>query len=440
MSQLTPITSLDSEVTPILKTPPDTVLSRGPKSSLKKSPGEDESLESKIQGILLTLPTKIRLTDDSNTQSTQDSSASSSRASTPLPALTLSPAKPSRNRSVADTDVRVFHLHQHGQARDSAPIKLFVRAVGENGERVMVRVGGGWADLGEYLKEYSAHHRSKSIADGGMEVAQYPAGAKRASAAPSVPTISGHTRRLSGSLAKATRRRSASQASMDSAPSGRGSRSPSPPPIGQNERDGRVTPPVPPIPSSYTIRSPTMSVTTTSNGVVETRFGDQEIPLIQPTNGTIGNVQPPKTVRSNTINAPGVTTTMTTTSQTSSTSSRYTPLGAAGPKANRRSVTFSTLSRDKDDEAWVQGMVGKARAVSSTQSTQGRSMTPTSTAASTTPDSRRASTMLPASSPRNSSPASSSRSGNDVEKKRSRLSLADVSGIRRVFLRRKSEK
>ena len=33
--------------------------------------------------------------------------------------------------------------------------------LGKNGERAMVRVGGGWEDLGEYLKMYVAYHGSK---------------------------------------------------------------------------------------------------------------------------------------------------------------------------------------------------------------------------------------------------------------------------------------
>ena len=33
--------------------------------------------------------------------------------------------------------------------------------LGKNGVRATVRVGGGWADLAEYLKVYVAHRRSK---------------------------------------------------------------------------------------------------------------------------------------------------------------------------------------------------------------------------------------------------------------------------------------
>ena len=442
-SQLTPITSIDSEVTPVARNAPNTVLSREPKMSPKKSLGKDESLESKIQDILLALPTKIRMTDNGYPRSAHDSTESSMRASTPTPALTLSPVKQSRTRSVADTDVRIFHLHQHGQSRDAVPIKLFVRAVGENGERVMVRVGGGWADLGEYLKEYSAHHRSKSIADGGMEVAQYPGKGKRESAAPSAPSSLGHSRRLSGSLTKATRRRSASQTSIDSARGGRGrsSRSPSPPPTKEDKRVSWTTPPVPPIPASYTISSPRLTVTSKLNGAVETKIEDQGVPPSQPGNGLVGSMQPPTTIRSNTMTAPGVSTTTTTSTQSSTANGRYTPLGAAGPKTNnRRSVTLGTLSNGKDNEAWVQGMVGKARAVSRSKVTHGPTTTTTTTVTSSKPPSRRGSAMLSSPSPKNSSPASSSKVVKEVERRNSRFSLGDVSGIKRVFLRRKSEK
>ena len=65
----------------------------------------------------------------------------------------------------------MYHLHQPGK---EVPIKLFVRLVGESGERVMVRIGGGWADLGEYLKEYAIHHGRRSLSDGRFEIQGMP--------------------------------------------------------------------------------------------------------------------------------------------------------------------------------------------------------------------------------------------------------------------------
>ncbi|KAF3231490.1 hypothetical protein TWF191_005559 [Orbilia oligospora] len=52
-------------------------------------------------------------------------------------------------------EVKMYHLHK---SDEDSPVKLFVRLVGDKGERVMVRVGGGWADLKEYLIEYASHH------------------------------------------------------------------------------------------------------------------------------------------------------------------------------------------------------------------------------------------------------------------------------------------
>lgn len=97
-------------------------------------------------------------------------SSMSSRAGTPsfllAPAIAKNPRRPKRGNQ----DIKLYHL---SRSTGEAPIKLFIRLVGENGERVMVRVGGGWADLGEYLKEYASHHgrRSKTgAADSKIEI------------------------------------------------------------------------------------------------------------------------------------------------------------------------------------------------------------------------------------------------------------------------------
>jgi hypothetical protein len=431
-SQLTPITSIESEPPSVTRSSSGNLVTQKI-ASPRRSPAKEATLESKIQDILQTLPTKIRLTDTDRANDNQDSS-DSTRASTPTPGLVLSPAQPSHTRSAGDTGVRLFHLQQHGSSRDSAPVKLFVRAVGEDGERVMVRVGGGWADLGEYLKEYSVHHRSKSIANGAMEVAQYPS--KSAKEVPPAPAD--HSRRLSGSLAKATRRRSASQTSLETSKNvaGRSSRSPSPP-LG-DERSGWSAPPVPPIPASFTISSPRITVTTRANGQVETRIDPPPPTPLQPPRNGVGADQP-DIVSSSVMSAPGVTTTTTTTTQ-GGPNSKYTPLGAAGPKPVRRVVTLNNLDSDKDSQEWVQGMVGKARAVSGSNGTRG-SKDISSLATTSTPPSRRASAMLLTASPKPLSPASTfNKEPKEVDRRKSRLSLGDVGGIKRVFLRRKSEK
>ncbi|WYZ38600.1 hypothetical protein EsH8_III_000514 [Colletotrichum jinshuiense] len=117
-------------------------------------------------------------------------SRTSSRA--PTPWLTLAPAyakNPRPRRPQSRQDVKVYHL---SRSTGEAPIKLLIRCVGEHGERVMVRVGGGWADLGEYLKEYATHHgrRSAGAADTAkVEVQDLPRASSRAanSSPPSRP-------------------------------------------------------------------------------------------------------------------------------------------------------------------------------------------------------------------------------------------------------------
>ncbi|KAH6655076.1 hypothetical protein BKA67DRAFT_657036 [Truncatella angustata] len=90
-------------------------------------------------------------------------STMSSRASTP--SWMLAPARTPRPQSRAE--IKTYYL---SRANGEAPMKLLIRCVGENGERVMVRVGGGWADLGEYLKEYAIHHSRRSKGEGKVEV------------------------------------------------------------------------------------------------------------------------------------------------------------------------------------------------------------------------------------------------------------------------------
>ncbi|KAF2272945.1 uncharacterized protein EI97DRAFT_461557 [Westerdykella ornata] len=156
--------------------------------------GSTEELDRKISDILTTIPGNIRLTS----QSTRDEARStrgklsskpsrgylrSTRSMNTLrnPPITLSAAKSSNpetgangstgRRSAAsvrpDNDIKLYHLTHPGKEK---PLKLFIRRVGENGERVMVRVGGGWADLGEYLRQYIEHHGRRTISEGRFEI------------------------------------------------------------------------------------------------------------------------------------------------------------------------------------------------------------------------------------------------------------------------------
>ncbi|KAK3327281.1 hypothetical protein B0T19DRAFT_158285 [Cercophora scortea] len=163
--------------------------------------GNDDQLQQQISEILETLPAKIRLTSEPyavnlnppdfampirkqpkqdhtlrshSSLSTVSNISSSSRAGTP--SFTLAPAfgRNSRSRHQqrgGNAEIKLYHL---SRSNGEAPIKLFIRCVGENGERVMVRVGGGWADLGEYLKEYASHHGRRSGVDGKVEVKDLP--------------------------------------------------------------------------------------------------------------------------------------------------------------------------------------------------------------------------------------------------------------------------
>ncbi|CAG8022786.1 unnamed protein product [Penicillium salamii] len=139
-----------------------------------------DHLDEKISSILNSLPGRIHLVDSQHEGDTSSSSSSvdrrvrhrsespcgpPARSTTPGPSLMLMPAgrrRYSHAYKAEDSCVKLYHLHHGGQ---SAPTKLFVRTVGEEGQRVMVRVGGGWADLGEYLREYVIHHGRRKVSE-----------------------------------------------------------------------------------------------------------------------------------------------------------------------------------------------------------------------------------------------------------------------------------
>ncbi|KAJ5887678.1 hypothetical protein N7495_007719 [Penicillium taxi] len=138
-----------------------------------------DHIDEKISSILSTLQGQIHLVDPHNYPDTSSSSSSDrkmreinsgsprppSRSFTPAPSLTLTAASPRRyshTHKMEDSYVKLYHLHHGGE---SAPTKLFVRTVGEDNQRVMVRVGGGWADLAEYLREYVIHHGRRKISE-----------------------------------------------------------------------------------------------------------------------------------------------------------------------------------------------------------------------------------------------------------------------------------
>lgn len=465
-SPLTPISSA-SPITPTTSQEPELLsrkTSRTPSEPTTPMHNKRASLDEKIQDLLTSLPTKIRLAKDSHSSNlTQTSSNSSTRASTPTPGLTLSAVRnepTSRKSSVGDSEIRLYHLTRAGQARDTPPVKLFVRTIGD-GNRVMVRVGGGWADLGEYLKEYSLHHGSRTTGDGQLEVASFPVNGKRDSVgSTSAGGVSG------------TRERRKSRSPVI-AQTGFENNSPSnlqvtkprsvltKPRLAERvdtaaKDDTTWTPPpVPAIPASFTTISPTMKTTTSSDGDANTDIIDSD-PNIPPIALSFADPDTPSGTRSSTIVGDGTTTT-TVVSPPATNNTNYTPLGAAGPKINgKRATTYGALPAASRD-AWVEGIVGKARAVSggSQTITNGPTTTTTTTTTiSSTPKSRRAS--LFGSSPRSSpasvgtvSPSTSTASADTDPKNRrtslmpgsrpkSRMSLGDIGGIKRVFLRKKT--
>ena len=364
--------------------------------------------------------------------------------------------------------MKVYHLVRNGQPRDTPPTKLHVRLVGENGERVMVRVGGGWADLAEYLREYSLHHGTRANQDGKFEVANLPtSGVKKNDLLGSSPT---------GPSPNSMKPRPAVRpdAGFDfgtlPAMQPRKTRATSAPrlldkgdfyvdPDAEAETPSRP-PPVPVIPTTYRRESQVMSSANRSRGPsmsVSTTV-TPTTPQIQKGNSTI-------------TTSPTVTTTSTFHSPTSTPASSpsYTPLGAAGPKgginiAKTRATILGSpaVMSSPEQEAWVQGMVGKARQVSAGPTNASHVTTISGpggisvTTSMGTPASRRVSAMAPttpaAESPESTrntqtpSPSPANKAGPesaDVEKPRpkSRISsLGDVGGIRRVFLRSKREK
>ncbi|KAJ8068454.1 hypothetical protein OCU04_004009 [Sclerotinia nivalis] len=169
----------------LISTPEDSsFLQSIPASPVNSS--SDDQMQQQISSLLQSIPAHIRLRSEPEEKSnpkgirppktrrsvTPSMPAVRSQSSigslrTPTPSFTLAPAyaktgTPRHRAQNGHPEIKVYHL---SCSSGEKPIKLFVRLVGENGERVMVRVGGGWADLGEYLKEYASHHGRRAPVD-----------------------------------------------------------------------------------------------------------------------------------------------------------------------------------------------------------------------------------------------------------------------------------
>ena len=179
------------------------------KAFLNPSQSIEDQLTARISSILTNIPARIRLTSGLETDVSERQQSTLltgtaiadtlsppptlDRAQSSTPSITLGPAFPKVSKSrpnTGESDIKLYHLHQPGK---EAPIKLYVRLVGEGGERVMVRVGGGWADLAEYLKEYASHHGRRSISEGKFEIKGLPSSHPSSSAAALVGRSSGRS-------------------------------------------------------------------------------------------------------------------------------------------------------------------------------------------------------------------------------------------------------
>jgi hypothetical protein len=204
---------LEAEATPPVPETPSPEEPRSIRSPSNRHRSSSQSLEdqltARITSILTSIPAHIRLASGPETETPEviaEEEPSENRDRSPIrlpvrvpgprsatPSITLAPAfsKTSKNKSHGnDSDIKLYHLHQPGK---DAPIKLYVRLVGEAGERVMVRVGGGWADLGEYLKDYASHHGRRSVSDGRFEIKGLPTGQSSSSITALAGRSSGRT-------------------------------------------------------------------------------------------------------------------------------------------------------------------------------------------------------------------------------------------------------
>ena len=339
--------------------------------SCAKSVQSEQTLEEKIQILLTTIPARIKLTSETSesTSASNMQSVPSSRSTTPLPALTLSPVKTDRvNRKsfAREPGVRLFHLIRADQVKDSPPTKLFVRTVGDS-QRVMVRVGGGWADLGEYLREYSLHHGRKSVTSGHLEVSDLPvkgqSDPRRASAMGAAPVGAAPSSRINtAGVPSQTHGRSSPVSRSSSRPNSRTGIYRDGGLIVRNRRNSSPPPPFPAPPghtrqlSAYAVQSHISTLTSWEAPPVPTIPSNYQKIYTSPTITTVTKTHsrgPSLTTTS--ISSPlSHNPTFTNTSHTSQMSSHqpyaqsisaapasapheqsYVPLGAAPPRANK---------------------------------------------------------------------------------------------------------
>ncbi|KAI3119762.1 hypothetical protein CBS147330_8586 [Penicillium roqueforti] len=314
-----------------------------PSSPTKHSKQPRDQLDEKINSILNSLPGKIHLVD-SNHEVDASSSVSSvdrrmryrsesptgpTRSTTPAPSLTLMPAARRRHSHAYKTEdscVKLYHLHHGGQ---SAPTKLFVRTVGEEGQRVMVRVGGGWADLGEYLREYVIHHGRRKVSETPRVEVQ---GIKTRS---SPPHASPGTK-----LTPATSYLASGRATPSRPSSVLSARPPSSLTVHKKRRGSTA--------------SDVMNTRAVSTGHISSFTSPQ--PAVSPLPSSAGRRLSMSSGYSvGDAHSPSATATVSTANE-----SRSTPLGLAGPRPRARYESMSP-----EGEAWVADVLQKTRRSSS---------------------------------------------------------------------------
>ncbi|KAI0405212.1 hypothetical protein F4802DRAFT_606966 [Xylaria palmicola] len=211
----------------------DSQLGSPSRMSIISTVSDDDHLQKQLKELLETIPAKIELkkrginlnppdiqlpgrpksrhSDSSRRPASALSSRADSRTVTPsfsrsgTPSFMLAPVRDTRPRSTSSQGIRLYHLSRSGEM----PIKLFIRCVGEQNERVMVRVGGGWSDLGEYLRDYAIHHGSRSKGEGRVEVTDaIPSINKRTGSSPRSRPGSSHDSPMASLTVQKTRQNS----------------------------------------------------------------------------------------------------------------------------------------------------------------------------------------------------------------------------------------
>ncbi|KAH1495767.1 hypothetical protein LV164_007979 [Aspergillus fumigatus] len=311
-----------------------------PSTPSKQMRRPKNQLDEKISSILDTIPARIHLISSEDHDFDEASVAPSlpvkhgerfrsmtpqgtlSRSGTPTPSLTLTAAPSRRRHSHAPEDgsVKLYHLHLGGKA---APTKLFIRTVGEKGERVMVRVGGGWADLAEYLREYAIHHGCRAVSETPRAEVQGPS-----SREPPARTSPGST-------------------------------------LTPTANTGRRTPS---RPASVISNRPSSSLAVRKTRRVSNVSDRPDLRSVSAGHAFVTSYSPLSTVSSrrrlstSSTNSFGATSFASENHRATFANSPSIPLGLAGPKPRSRRVSISPES-----EAWVEDVLGQARRSSSSR-------------------------------------------------------------------------